>query len=154
DVPRQPEVMVTFDCGSMARLRELGDVARAAGELIVVDHHATNARYGTINVVDPSAAASAVVVRRLAARLGWPLTRDPAMCLYTGVVTDTGRFQYDNTTPEVFELACELSSFDLPIAAITRQLFEEHRYAYMQLVARVLERAELDRDRRFIAGWV
>src|SRR5438105_13131193 len=139
DFPAAPEVMVTFDCGSLARLGELAWPAEAAGELIVVDHHATNDRFGTVNVIDPDAAASAVVVRRLAERLGWPLTRDAAVCLYTGLVTDTGRFQYDNTTPAVFELACELASFDLPIAAITRQLFEEHRFAYLQLVAAVVE---------------
>src|SRR5204863_1672428 len=105
DFPAVPMVMITFDCGWMAQLAELGEAARAAGELIVLDHHATNDRYGTINVIDPDAAASAVVVRRLAARLDWPLTRDAALCLYTGIVTDTGRFQYSNTTPEVFDLA-------------------------------------------------
>ena len=67
-------------------------------------------------MVDPDAAATAVVVRQLARRLGWALTRDAAICLYTGLVTDTGRFQYANTTPEVFALAAELSAFDLPIA--------------------------------------
>src|SRR5213080_4315572 len=80
DFPAAPKVMITFDCGSMARLAELGEAARAAGELIVLDHHATNDRYGTINVIDPDAAASAVIVRRLARRLGWPLTRDAALC--------------------------------------------------------------------------
>ena len=154
DFPAAPKVMITFDCGSMARLAELGEAARAAGELIVLDHHATNDRYGTINVVDPDAAASAVVVRRLAARLDWPLTRDAALCLYTGIVTDTGRFQYSNTTPEVFDLANELSRFDLPIADLTRQLFEEHRFAYLQLVGACLARAELDRGLRFVATWV
>ena len=154
DFPVAPEVMVTFDCGSIERLGDLAAPARAAGELVVVDHHATNDRYGSINVVDPDAAASAVIVRRLARRLGWPLTRDAALCLYTGVVSDTGRFQYSNTTPEIFGLAQELASFDLPIADITRQLFEEHRFAYLQLVAVALARAELDRERRFVATWV
>jgi phosphoesterase RecJ-like protein len=154
DFPVAPEVMVTFDCGSIDRLGDLASSARAAGELVVVDHHATNDRYGSINVVDPDAAASAVIVRRLARRLGWPLTRDAALCLYTGVVSDTGRFQYSNTTSEIFGLAQELASFDLPIADITRQLFEEHRFAYLQLVAVALARAELDRERRFVATWV
>ena len=93
-------------------------------------------------------------MRRLAARLDWPLTRDAALCLYTGIVTDTGRFQYSNTTPEVFDLANELSRFDLPIAGLTRQLFEEHRFAYLQLVGACLARAELDRQLHFVATWV
>ena len=105
------------------RLRFARPARRAGGagqappaSSIVLDHHVTNDRYGSINVVDPDAAATAVVVRRLARRLGWALNRDAAICLYTGLVTDTGRFQYSNTTPEVFELAAELARFDLPIA--------------------------------------
>src|SRR3954466_14623854 len=125
--------MIKFDCGSLARLAELGAPAVNARELIVLDHHLSNDRYGTINVIDVDAAATAVVVRRLATRLGWDLTRDAAMCLYTGLVTDTGRFQYQSTTPEVFSLAEELSRFDLPIPALSRQLFEEHRLAYLKL---------------------
>ena len=154
DFPAVPEVMVTFDCGSIDRLGDLAPAARAAGELIVVDHHVTNDRYGTINLIDGDAAATAVVVRELAARLGWSLNRDAALCLYTGLVTDTGRFQYSNTTPSVFALAEELSRFDLPIAGITRQLFEQHTFAYLQLVAACLGRAVLDRDLRFIATWI
>jgi phosphoesterase RecJ-like protein len=157
DFPAQPDVMVTFDCGSLARLNELAVPARAAaerGRLIVLDHHRTNDCYGVVNVVDPTAAATAVVVRRLAERLGWPLTRDAAICLYTGLVTDTGRFQYEATTPDVFALAAELSGFGLPIPSMSRQLFEEHRFEYLQLISTCLARAELDRDLGFIATWI
>jgi phosphoesterase RecJ-like protein len=154
DFPAAPEVMITFDCGSLDRLGDLVPAARAADQLIVLDHHRTNDRYGSINVVDPDAAATAVVVRRLADLLGWSLNRDAAICLYTGLVTDTGRFQYSNTTPEVFALAEELSRFDLPIAEMTRQLFEQHRFDYIQLVSACLGRAQLDRDLRFVATWV
>lgn len=151
DFPAAPEVMVALDCGSMGRLGELGRNASAAGALIVVDHHASNNHFGAINVIDPRAAATAVLVRRLAERLGWPLTRDAAICLYTGLVTDTGRFQYSNTTPEVFALAEELSTFDVPIAELSRQLFEEHRFEYLKLVGECIGRAELDRDLRFVS---
>ena len=157
DFPDHPDVMATFDCGSLARLGELAVPARAAGEagrLIVLDHHATNDGYGSINVIDPGAAATAVVVRELARHLGWALTRDAAICLYTGLVTDTGRFQYANTTPAVFALAEELSCFDLPIADMSRQLFEQHRLAYLKLVATCLARVEFDPDLRFVATWV
>ncbi|MEO6121764.1 MAG: DHH family phosphoesterase, partial [Acidimicrobiales bacterium] len=105
DFPAAPEVMVCFDCGSMGRLGDLRRPAEAAGTLVVVDHHATNSRYGAVNLVDSDAAATVVLVRRLAERLGWPLDRDVAMCLYTGLVTDTGRFQYDCTTADTFALA-------------------------------------------------
>jgi phosphoesterase RecJ-like protein len=154
DYPAEPDLMVTFDCGSIGRLAELGEPARRARELIVVDHHSTNDGYGTINLIDPDAAASAVVVRELLDRLGWDLNREAAACLYTGLICDTGRFQYDVTTPAVFDLAKELAGFDLPIAAMNRQLFEEHRLAYLRLAGAALQRAEYDGDRRFVATWV
>jgi len=149
-VDREPEVMVTFDCGDLARLGDLETNAKAAGELIVVDHHASNARYGTINVIDMNAAASGVLVRRLVAELGLPLTRDAAICLYAALVCDTGRFQYESTTCAVFELAQELAAFDLPISQLSRTLFEEHRFAYLQLVADVLAGAVLVPEKHFV----
>ena len=74
----------------------------------MVDHHVSNDRYGTINVIDPNAAASGVLVRRLIDRLGLPLNDAAAVCLYAALVCDTGRFQYETTCPDVFALAGEL----------------------------------------------
>jgi phosphoesterase RecJ-like protein len=150
EFPAEPEVMVTFDSGSLGRLGDLEPAAKAAGELVVLDHHISNDRYGTVNVVDPDAAATGVVVRRLMDRLGLALTEESAVCLYAALVCDTGRFQYATTTPEVFDLARELLTFDVPVERLSRTLFEEHRFAYLQLVAEVLGRAELCADQRFV----
>jgi phosphoesterase RecJ-like protein len=150
DFPRAPDVMVTFDCGSLGRLGDLATAAGAARELIVIDHHISNTCFGTINVIDPHAAASGVVVRRLVDVLDLGLTRDAAHSLYAALVCDTGRFQYETTTPAVFDLARELVEFDLPISRLSRQLFEEHRFAYLKLLAEGLECAQLDIDRRFV----
>jgi phosphoesterase RecJ-like protein len=148
--PLEPDVMLTFDSGSLGRLGDLEGAAKAAGELIVIDHHVSNQRYGTINVIDPDAAASGVLVRRLIDRLQLPLTRDAAICLYTALVCDTGRFQYESTTAEVFDLARELAAYDLPIPELSRTLFEEHRFAYLQLLADVLANAVLVADKKFV----
>jgi phosphoesterase RecJ-like protein len=148
--PNDPEVMLTFDCGSMNRLGDLESAAKSAGQLIVVDHHISNDRYGSINVIDPDAAASGSLVYRLIAALGLPLNRDAAVCLYAALVCDTGRFQYDTTTPEVFDMARELVEFDVPVSDLSRSLFEEHRFVYLQLMAEVLGRAVLVPERRFV----
>ena len=150
DFPAEPDVMVTLDCGSIDRLGELAESAKRAGELIVVDHHVSNTRFGTINLVDPEAAASAVVVDRLISELGLALTRDAAVCLYAALVCDTGRFQYESTTPETFDFARRLLDFDVPVSTLSRTLFDEHRLAYLRLVAEVLGRAELVPEKRFI----
>lgn len=150
EFPAEPAVMVTLDCGSIERLGSFAAPARAAGELIVVDHHVSNTRFGSINLVDPDAAASAVVVARLIDALGLPLTRPAAVCLYAGLVCDTGRFQYESTGIEAFELARRLLDYDVPVALLNRTLFEEHRFAYLRLVGEILGRAELVESKRFV----
>ncbi len=148
--PAEPEVMVTLDCGSIDRLGALAESARAAKELVVIDHHVSNTRFGSVQLVDAGAAASAVVTARLIAALGLPLTNDAAVCLYAGLVCDTGRFQYESTGAEAFDLARSLLDFDVPIARLNRTLFDEHRLAYLRLVGEVLGRAELVEPTAFI----
>ncbi|MEX2267920.1 MAG: DHHA1 domain-containing protein, partial [Acidimicrobiia bacterium] len=141
---------ITFDCGSMGRLGDLERPAKAARELIVIDHHISNDRYGSINLVEPEAAASGWVVLRLVDELGLPLNRDAAVALYAALVCDTGRFQYDTTTPEVFDMARRLTEFDVPVSRLSRTLFEEHRFAYLRLLGDALGSAELVREQRFV----
>ena len=150
DLPEDLGVVVTFDCGALGRLGNLRPLAEAADELIVIDHHVSNERYGTINVIDPKAAASGVVVRCLIERLGLSLTRDVAFCLYTALVCDTGRFQYESTTSCVFDLASELLAFDIPVSELSRTLFEEHSFAYLQLLSEALAGATLVPEQSFV----
>lgn len=154
EFPVAPELLVTFDVGSLDRMGDLAAVAHAAHDVLVLDHHPDNQRFGTVNVVETDAAATAVIVRRLAAALDWPLDRDAALNLYVGLVTDTGRFQYSNTTSEVFILAEELASFGLPLADVARELFEKHRFAYVRLAGRALARAEFDEENHLAAAWL
>lgn len=150
DFPMEPDAVVTFDSGSLGRLGDLEPAAKAARELIVIDHHISNDRYGTINVIEPDAAASGWVVMELIDTMGLPLVRDAAVCLYAALICDTGRFQYDTTTPDVFAMAERLTQFDVPVATLTRTLFEEHRFAYLKLLGDALHRAELVREQRFV----
>lgn len=152
--PAAPDLVVTFDVGSLERLGDLQPSAKAARELLVLDHHPDNERFGSTNLVQLDAAATAVVVRRLAGALEWPLTRDAALNLYVGLLTDTGRFQYPNTTPDVFVLAEELAGFDLPLADVTRELFEKHRFAYVRLAGLALARAQLFDEDHLVAAWL
>ena len=150
EVSPEPEVMVTFDCGSLDRLGDLEPNAKAARELVVIDHHISNTRYGSINVIDPDAAASGWIALQLVDGLGLPLNRDAAVCLYAALVCDTGRFQYETTTPAVFDMARRLTEFDVPVATLSRTLFEEHRFAYLQLLGDALHNAQLVREQRFV----
>ncbi len=154
DVPAAPELLVSFDCGSFERLGTLEPNGKAARRLICVDHHASNDRFGTINLIDPEIAASAVLTHRLIGHLGIGLTRDIATCLYTGILTDTGCFKYRNTTPEIHAIAGDLLSFDIAHDEIARIVYDTHPVGYLKVLAAVLERAEVVPDASMIWTWV
>jgi len=144
--PARPELMVSFDASALDRLGTLAGPATAAGELIVVDHHASNSGFGSVSLVDPAAAATAVLAAELLGRLGIELTRDVAMCLYAGLVTDTGSFRFSSTTPEVHQLAARLLLAGADPAAVSRELYDRAPFGYLGMLAGALGRAALDRE--------
>jgi phosphoesterase RecJ-like protein len=153
DFPETPKVLVTFDTGSVDRLGSLGRSVAGAGAVLVVDHHASNTRYGTVNLVDPDAAASVLLVDELLRRLDVPLTADIAACLYTGLTTDTGSFKYQATTPAVHGVAARLLSTGIDHAGIAREVWDTNRFGYVKLLGRLLDRAELDPERGLVWSW-
>jgi len=144
--PARPEVMLSFDAASVDRLGPLSGPASAAGELIVLDHHASNTRFGTINLVDPAAAATAVLAADLIDRLAIPLTEQIALGLYAGLVTDTGSFKFSATTPEVHELAARLLATGIDPGAVSRELYDRAPFTYIHMLASALARAVLERE--------
>jgi bifunctional oligoribonuclease and PAP phosphatase NrnA len=141
--PRAPGVLVAFDTGSPERLGSLRPAAEHAGTVIVLDHHASGLAFGDVRLIDPSAAATVVLVDQLIRRMGGAADRDIATCLYVGLVTDTGRFQHPSTTPEVMHLAARLIAEGIDHAAISRQVWETHSFGYLKVLGRALERAAL-----------
>jgi len=142
--PARPEVMITFDAASADRLGALGDPAVVATELVVLDHHASNTRFGTVNLIDPDAAATAVLATELIDRLGIALTRQIALGLYAGLVADTGSFKYSATTPRVHELAARLLATGIDAGAVSRELYDRAPFSYLGLLSAALDRAVLD----------
>jgi phosphoesterase RecJ-like protein len=143
-VPDRPQVMVTFDAASADRLGMLEAAAARAEELIVLDHHASNASFGTVNLIDPAAAATAVLANDLIGRLGVPVTRDIALGLYAGLVTDTGSFRYSNTSPEVHLLAARLLETGIDPGGVAHELWDRAPFGFLGLLSAVLGRARLE----------
>jgi bifunctional oligoribonuclease and PAP phosphatase NrnA len=147
DVDPVPPLLVVLDTGSVDRLGVLAPLASAAGEVVVIDHHANNA--GPIDglpLVDPAAAATAVVVAELIHRLGIELDVETATCLYTGLVTDTGGFAFAVTTPAVHELAAGLLRAGVRPDDVDRRLWSTAPFGLIGLLATALGRARLDAD--------
>jgi phosphoesterase RecJ-like protein len=143
-VPAAPALLVTLDTGSADRLGSLAPLVDSAAEVLVVDHHASNTRYGTLHLVDPAAAATAVLVEELVRRLGVELDADLATCLYAGLVTDTGSFRFASTTAETHELAARLLRAGIRHDLITRQLLDTHPAGWLGMVGAALSRARLE----------
>jgi bifunctional oligoribonuclease and PAP phosphatase NrnA len=140
EYPVQPGVMVTCDCASFDRLGVLGASASQAGELIWIDHHRSNEGYGTVRLVDPDASSTCEVVFRLIETMGGDFDRDVAICLYAGLVTDTGRFQYQATTPETLRVAARLREHDFDHAALVRAMYEDNDPSFLRLLGTALRR--------------
>lgn len=140
DVPKAPPLVVTLDAADVDRLDGLAHLVERAGTVIVIDHHRTNPGFGTIDLIDPDASATAEIVFRLLERIGGGFGPDVAACLYAGLVTDTGRFQFEATTPEVLRIAASLRERAFDQAALSQALYEDNSLQYLRLLGRLLER--------------
>jgi phosphoesterase RecJ-like protein len=138
--PDAPAVMVTCDCASFDRLGVLGGSASRAAEVIWIDHHRSHDGSGTIRLVDGEASSTCELVVRLIGAMGGPLDRDVATCLYAGLVTDTGRFQYQATTPETLRVAATLREHDFDHAELVRALYEDQEPGALRLLGTALGR--------------
>jgi bifunctional oligoribonuclease and PAP phosphatase NrnA len=143
EFPAAPAVMVALDTAAPDRLGPLSANAQRAAELIVIDHHRTNPRFGTIVVLDPDAVSTAELVFRLVERMGGMLPDAAAACLYAGLITDSGRFQYEATTPETLRIAAKLRAYVFDHSRLSQGLFEDGSVGALKATAVALDRAEL-----------
>ncbi|GLW62731.1 hypothetical protein Arub01_09750 [Actinomadura rubrobrunea] len=150
-LPAAPQLMIALDTAAVDRLGSLASRARTAAMLIVVDHHAAGGGFGgcgheQVRLVDPDAAATAMLVDELIRRLDVPLTREIALGLYAGLASDTGSFRYPCTTPGVHAMAGRLLAAGVRPDEVSRELWDRASFGYLQVLAGALGRARLDRD--------
>jgi phosphoesterase RecJ-like protein len=153
DVP-ETTTFLAIDCGAADRLGRLESQARRARCLINIDHHPGNDDFGDLNAVVITASSSAELVARLLVDLGVDIDADIATCLYVGIVTDTGRFQYTNSSSDTLRLVADLLDRGVRASDIAQSIFESQSFGYLKLVGRVLERAALIPAERFVYSWL
>ncbi len=137
--------VVFLDCGNIDR--NSASVLQEGRHLLNIDHHHDNTRFGTLDYVVPRASCTAEIVWDLMHGLGVGPTPEVARALYIGLITDTGRFMYENTTPRAHEMAGELIAAGVDVQDVYRRLYEDMPEAKLALLARALEGM-----RRFDAG--
>ncbi len=130
--------VVFLDCGNIDRM-PVGFLTEGGNDVINIDHHHDNTRFGDFNLVDVDASCTAEIVYDLAVLLGARITREMASALYVGLITDTGKFMYENTDSHTHRVAAELIDAGVDIDDTYRRLYEHVPIEKLRLVARALE---------------
>lgn len=149
-----PDVALVIDCASADRLECLREKLTGAEVLVNIDHHVSNTRFGTVDVVDAEAPSSSELVLRLLERLGAEITPEVATCLYAGLFTDTGRFSYANVTPRAHAAAATLIRRGVAVDRVAQEVYESLPYGYLKLLGRVLERCRLLTDPPLVVSYL
>ncbi len=134
----EERVVVFLDCGNIDRV-PVDFLQRESVRILNVDHHHDNTRFGSVNLVLPEASCTAEIVFGLARELGAEITPEIAGALYVGLVTDTGKFMYENTTASAHRMAAELIEAGVDTQLAYRQLFEGWPFRRLQLLSRALQ---------------
>lgn len=150
EFPKDLGVAVAVDTSVPGRVGTLRASMEAADTLVVVDHHLSDGSWGDVTLIDPSAAATTELVFELLEVLGWPITTEIATALYTGIVTDTGRFQYSNTTPGTHRITADLLERGVATDRIGQSLYEHAPFGYYAVAGAVLQRAQFDEEHSFV----
>jgi phosphoesterase RecJ-like protein len=137
--------VIFLDCGNIDRM-PVAFLKDEGEKVLNIDHHHDNTRFGTVNLVDVEASSTAEIVFDLVARLGVELTPEIATALYVGLVTDTGKFMYENTDSRSHLMAATLVDAGVNVNEIYRRLYEHAPLEKLKLIARALEKIELHDD--------
>ena len=152
--PSDIDNFIALDCATIDRLGVLAKVAKKTKNLVNIDHHHETERFGTVNILNEQSSSTSDLLLDIANALSLKLNKDIATCFYVGVVTDTGRFQYSNTTADTFRAAEELLGYGVEPNQIFQNLYERTSFEYVKLQGRLLERAQLVKDQGLIYTWI
>lgn len=149
-----PQVFVALDSPTLARLGDAAKLASAAETVIVIDHHPDTEAFGSVLVHDPATAATGQLVWNLVKEFENPPSADVAQCCYVGLVTDTGRFCYDNTTADTFRAAAEMVQAGADPAEIAVYVYQSRSAASLALESRTMSRLTIANGGRVAYAWV
>jgi len=139
------DLAIAVDCATLKRLAK-NEYFENAKRTIVIDHHGSNTMYGDLNYVNPVSPACCEVLSGMFDYYNSNLTKDVGTCIMTGIITDTGGFQYNGITPETFEFTAELIRKGVDVPDIYKRTLRTKTKANFELTKRVIDRIELLED--------
>jgi bifunctional oligoribonuclease and PAP phosphatase NrnA len=149
----EDRTLVFLDCGNLER-NPIAGAESQGGRVLNIDHHHDNTRFGTVNHVDDGASCTAEIVWDLMGALGLRPSGDVADALYVGLVTDTGRFMYDNTGARAHIMAADLVAAGVDVHGVYRHLYEGMPYGKLLLLGRALAHVRRFDEGRLTVSWL
>ncbi|MBA3385648.1 MAG: bifunctional oligoribonuclease/PAP phosphatase NrnA [Chthoniobacterales bacterium] len=145
--PEEFDLVVALDTATQPRLGAAGDAARAP-KWINIDHHVSNPRYGDLVYIDPTAPATGQILFELLSREQLPINQEIAENLFVAISTDTGSFQYPNTTAHTFEISAELLKHGVDLGRVSQLLYESYPRRRVELLRELLRTMRFEADGR------
>jgi phosphoesterase RecJ-like protein len=136
------DAAILLECSVPSRGGALEPVLKRSAKVVNIDHHKTSEFYGDINIVEPHSSSTAEIVYRLFYNMNVIVSRREATCLYTGMVTDTGRFHYPATSPRTLEIASRLLETGFKFSRINDLLYSTKAAESLKVLGRALESME------------
>ncbi|MDP2865441.1 MAG: bifunctional oligoribonuclease/PAP phosphatase NrnA [Elusimicrobiota bacterium] len=137
------DAAILLECSDPARGGNLEPVLKRSAKVVNIDHHKTSEFYGDINIVEPHSSSTAEIVYRLFYNMNVHVTKREAACLYTGIVTDTGRFHFPATSPRTLEVASRLLETGFKFSRVNDLLYATKACEGLKILGRALESLEL-----------
>ena len=145
--------VVYLDCGNVDRV-PVDFLSNGANFRINIDHHHDNTLFGDVNLVETGASSTAEIVYGLAVALGVEITPEIASALYVGLITDTGKFMYENTNAHTHRIAAELIDAGVPVDETYRRLYEHVPIEKLRLLSRALDGIQRYCDDRLVVAYI
>lgn len=150
------DLVIALDAGELYRFGPLYERHRDflhTARILNIDHHLSNGGCGQVNLIDPNAAATAEMLVLFQQQAELPLPKEGALCLLTGLITDTSSFQFTNTTPRCLEVAAELLRHGVITETVVQPIFRSRTLVQARFQAAVIEQARISCDGRLIWSW-
>jgi phosphoesterase RecJ-like protein len=144
--------VISVDCADFSRMGQVSTLFDEQMQLLNIDHHPTNDRFGTCHLIKPDAAATVQILYNLAMHLQITPSLSFGECIYTGLLTDTGGFRYSSTTPEVLQIGADLLKLGVQGAVIAEEVLEKLTFPQIDLLQKGLSTLSFAHDRRL--AWV
>jgi phosphoesterase RecJ-like protein len=135
---RDFDICFVLDVGEFRRAGEEMVNFTKVGKFINIDHHLLCDRFGAINLIDPAAAATGILIYRIIKGAGHEVDYETALCIYTAVITDTGSFRYSNANQEAFAIAGEMVAHGVDAWFVAEKLYESQPRQRLELLALAL----------------